>query len=254
MDDLETGISEGMVYTSRWLQQQGVSRPYKDYLLRSGKLVAVAHGVYRIPGPPLKWQAIVYSLQYMGYDLTIGGLSALALHGYEHYLNLSGETKVHLYASSKMPEWLKEVSYDAEFIFHKDSMFTQRDAGLEVMPWGNWDWPILHSTPERAILEIMEDIPDKMSFVDVDMLMQGMVNVSPRRMQGLLEGCTNIKVKRLFLWFADRHRHAWYNRLEPNAISLGSGKRMIVRGGKYDRKFQITVPAEYMKFEREDEE
>jgi hypothetical protein len=44
---------------------------------------------------------------------------------------------------------------------------------------------------------------------------------------------------------ADRHHHAWLNRLDKDSIDLGTGKRMLVRGGKLDRVYQITVPEEF---------
>ena len=43
-------------------------------------------------------------------------------------------------------------------------------------------------------------------------------------------------------WFAERHNHAWLQKLDRKPIDLGSGKRMLVRGGKLDPKFNITVP------------
>jgi len=49
-------------------------------------------------------------------------------------------------------------------------------------------------------------------------------------------------VKRLFLWFAERHNHAWLQKLDRSGIDLGKGKRMLVRGGKLDTKYNITVP------------
>jgi hypothetical protein len=48
--------------------------------------------------------------------------------------------------------------------------------------------------------------------------------------------------KRLFFWFAERHNHTWLKQIDRNAISLGSGKRMLVKGGKLDPKYLITVP------------
>jgi len=32
------------------------------------------------------------------------------------------------------------------------------------MRWGQWDWPLLISTPERAILELIDQLPNKESF------------------------------------------------------------------------------------------
>jgi hypothetical protein len=66
--------------------------------------------------------------------------------------------------------------------------------------------------------------------------------LSPRRLQALLTDCRSVKVKRLFFWFAERHNHAWLQNLDRAGIDLGKGKRMLVRGGKFDPKYNITVP------------
>jgi len=98
------------------------------------------------------------------------------------------------------------------------------------------------STPERAVLELLNEVPERETFHQADMLMEGLSNLSPRKLQTLLVECRSIKVKRLFFWFAERHDHAWLPKLDRNDVDLGSGKRMLVRGGKLDRKFNITVP------------
>ena len=57
-----------------WLAVRGFKRPLVDYYLRSGALVPVARGAYRRPGPPLKWEHVVYSLQELGYASMWGGV------------------------------------------------------------------------------------------------------------------------------------------------------------------------------------
>ena len=74
------------------------------------------------------------------------------------------------------------------------------------------------------------------------MLMQSLSNLSPRRLQKLLADCRSVKVNRLFFFFADRHQHAWLERLDKDAIDFGVGKRMLVKGGKLNKPYQITVP------------
>jgi len=98
------------------------------------------------------------------------------------------------------------------------------------------------SSPERAVLELLDEVPQRETFHQADMLMEGLRNLSPRRLHKLLVDCRSVKVKRLFLWFAERHDHAWLKQLNRKDIDLGHGKRMLVRGGKLDPKFNITVP------------
>jgi hypothetical protein len=59
-----------------------------------------------------------------------------------------------------------------------------------------------------------------------------------------LESCASIKVKRLFLFLAEKANHSWVKHLNIEKIDLGSGKRSIVKNGVYNPKFKITVPAE----------
>jgi hypothetical protein len=53
-----------------------------------------------------------------------------------------------------------------------------------------------------------------------------------------------VKVKRLFLWSAETIGHAWFDRLDLAQVDLGKGKRQLYKGGRLNRKYQITVPAQ----------
>src|SRR5947209_986781 len=96
--------------------------------------------------------------------------------------------------------------------------------------------------PHRAILELLDEVPEHETFHQADMLFEGLKTLSPRKLQPLLKACRSVKVKRLFFWFAERHQPPWLGSLDHQAIDLGKGKRMLVKGGKLDPKFQITVP------------
>ncbi|WP_405035608.1 type IV toxin-antitoxin system AbiEi family antitoxin domain-containing protein [Pseudidiomarina sp. CB1] len=52
------------------------------------------------------------------------------------------------------------------------------------------------------------------------------------------------KVKRLFLYLAEKANHDWVQYLDLSSVNLGSGKRAIVANGVYIPKYQITVPKE----------
>ena len=92
------------------------------------------------------------------------------------------------------------------------------------------------------MLELLDELPTHETFHQVDMLMHGLTNLSPRRLQNLLADCKSVKVKRLFFFFADRHAHAWLKPLKKQTFDLGTGKRMLAKGGRLDHTYQITVP------------
>jgi hypothetical protein len=68
--------------------------------------------------------------------------------------------------------------------------------------------------------------------------------LSPLKVQELLEDCKSIKVKRLFLYMAEKAGHDWLETLNLSKISLGTGKRAIIKNGVYNAKYQITIPNE----------
>jgi len=100
------------------------------------------------------------------------------------------------------------------------------------------------ASAERALFQLLDELPDHESFHQVDKLVEGLANLSPRRLQIQLETCRSVKVKRLFFFFADRHRHAWLDGVNKQAIGLGTGKRMLVKGGRLDPTYLITVPGD----------
>jgi len=230
----------------------------------SGWLEQPARRVYRRPRGSLTWQHVVISLQtLLEYPLVVGGRTALELQGYAHYL--AHETKeVHLYGPKRPPGWLSKLPLNTRFVYHNDRRLFRHSAALPrmntatakgrglqadsvpdslvVQPWGQWDWSLVLSSSERAALELLDELPARESFHQADMLMQGLTNLSPRRLQKLLADCKSVKVKRLFFFFADRHQHPWLKQLKKDDVNFGKGKRMLVKGGKLSRPYQITVP------------
>ena len=44
---------------------------------------------------------------------------------------------------------------------------------------------------------------------------------------------------------AEKNDHQWFQELNLERINLGSGKRVMVDEGVFNKKYQITVPKEY---------
>ena len=263
---LERILPEGLLVDAAWLSKRGYSTSLRSQYVSAGWLQQPARQVYRRPRGPLGWQQVVISLQtLLRCRLTVGGRTALELEGYAHYLPQRTK-EVHLYGPERPPMWLDNLRTGVRFLYHNSHRLfptqempragrgvvstAHRTRGAHpdsqstflVQPWGQWDWPLTLSTPERALLELLDELPEQESFEQVDKLIEGLANLSPQRLQKLLVSCRSVKVKRLFLFFADRHQHAWAKRIRQENIDLGKGKRMLVKGGKLDPTYQITVP------------
>ena len=267
LNRLQRLLPDGLLADARWLTEQGYPSPLRARYLTGGWLERVGRGVFRRPAPrAVHWQQAVASLQMLlGRGVSVGGRTALELQGYAHYPSPRGPMEIHLYGDERPPGWLHALD-GARFVHHNaDRLFDGPPlaAGIAKFrtaladdsadldrPFGdgllwrrlNYEWGVVMSTPERAALEMLDELPGRETFHDADMLMSGLVNLRAARLTRLLSACRSVKVKRLFLWFAERHGHQWVDRLDLSNVDLGSGKRALVRGGKLDAKYQITVP------------
>lgn len=267
---LEQNLPEGLVVDAAWLSRRGYASNLRSQYVKAGWLKQPARGVFMRPRGMLRWEQVVISLQtLLELALVVGGRTALELQGYAHYLPQK-QREVHLYGLEKPPAWLGKLPLDARFVFHRDGSVFRNDPITRFLTSRSWDldtgeshsddplhgsftqqrvghwreWPLTLSTPERALLELLNELPSRESFYQVDKLVEGLVNLSPRRLQKLLEDCHSVKVKRLFFFFADRHRLRWLKHLNRSRVDLGTGKRMLVAGGKLDPNYNITVPGD----------
>ncbi len=118
--------------------------------------------------------------------------------------------------------------------------------GLAHLPTRVRDWTLAASSPERAILEVLSLVDDTpASFTHAAELFEGLSALRPALVQQLLEGCTSIKVKRLFLFLVTRQDAPWSRKVKINRVTLGQGKRQVTRGGRLDVRFSITVPEQF---------
>jgi hypothetical protein len=266
---LQDLLEEGLLAPTSWLEGQGYSRTLLSKYVASGWLISPARGVYRRPGPPLKWQHVVASMQMLGGSyLHVGGRTALVHRGLGHYVRMSGAETILLYGPEVFPAWVNRLGLQERFVVRNDAMLGSlrarrdeqgapvdfhreplrpgelADFGLQEMTWGAWDWRLWVSSDERAMFEVLQDVPAKESVYEADVLMQGLGNLRPARVTALLNACTSVKVKRLFLALAERHQHQWLAHLDLEKVDLGKGKRMLVPGGKLHPKYLITLPTD----------
>ena len=173
----------------------------------------------------------------------VGAKTALQLQGYAHYLPMGKGGDVSLFGGpgTRLPAWFRQYDWGVALRYTTTKLFADEpNAGLTNKELAAYTMTM--SAPERAIMEVLYLVPAEESFEEAGLLMEGLTTLRPRLVQSLLEQCRSVKVKRLFMFLAESHNHAWVKKLDLSTVDFGKGKRMIVKGGRLDAKYNITVP------------
>lgn len=233
----------GVVLCSSWLVENGYSLDLQQRYKKSQWFESIGAGALIRYGDHVDYLGGVYAMQtQLGLSLHPGGRTALGLQGKAHYLELSPK-HVQLFGAhgEHVPLWFKKQDWSVN-VKYTLSNFLPAEIGLTETP--HKQFTVKVSEPARAIMECLYLAPKSQSLLEAYELMEGLNNLRPASVQKLLEACNSIKVKRLFLYLAEKAKHDWMQYLDLGRVNLGSGKRAIVASGVYIPKYQITVPKE----------
>jgi hypothetical protein len=194
------------------------------------------------------WTSALECLQkQLKAEVHVGGKSAIEFAGKGQYLKMK-ETSVVVLSIKKetLPAWMKKYNWNIKLdfkvknLFKANLAFGEKSNGFTIVETDKST--ILISSPERAYLEYIDELPKSASYTEAKEIMENLISLRPSMVQHLLENCTSLKVKRLFLHFAEKINHPWFKKLNLEKIDLGSGKRVIFENGVLDKKYNITVP------------
>lgn len=234
----------GAVLLATWLTKQGYSPDLQKRYRKSHWLSAIGTGAMARTGDEVGYEGAIYAMQTQA-DMTIhpGGRTALALQGKAHYLELAAR-KVILFgvAREKLPSWFQKHDWGLTISYHATS-FLPPDLGMVDVEIKTFSIKV--SSPARALMECLYLAPEEQELMECFELMEGLNNVRPQLVQSLLEQCQSVKVKRLFMYMAEKAGHEWVQYLNLKKVDFGSGKRSIVENGVYVAKYQITMPREF---------
>ena len=91
-------------------------------------------------------------------------------------------------------------------------------------------------------MEMLYHVPIKQGFDEAMRIMESLLSLRPELVQKLLESCASIKVKRLFLYMAQAANLPFASKLNLKKVNLGVGDRTIIKGGRLDPQYRVTVP------------
>lgn len=242
-------VPRDSVLFGQWLSNQGLDARQQYAYMKSGWLVRITKGVYKMHGATPTMMAVVSSYNtQLDKHCIVGAFTALQLRGYAHFLPM-GKPKAYLFTDrkNKLPSWIVNSDWDMSVKYMTTSFLGNGLLGVEPMTLEQHE--LLVSSPERSILECL-NLPDAASsLLDTYYVMEGLTTLRPKLVQELLESCTSLKVKRLFLYLAEKANHPWCKALNLDRISLGTSRLMISPTGKYINKYHMTIPKELAEYE-----
>ncbi|MBZ5553377.1 MAG: type IV toxin-antitoxin system AbiEi family antitoxin [Acidobacteriia bacterium] len=234
----------GAVAVSPWLEKQGVYQQLVHEYEKNSWLRRIGQGAYARLGDKVDWTGALYAIQeQMGLPIHAGGKTALQMLGLAHYLPLGKDAVVSWFGPPgvRLPTWFKQYQWDVKVRYTATNLFAgDPNQGLTKGETGFYSFKL--STRERAIMEVLYLVPRAQSYEEARLLMEGLTTLRPRVVESLVTHCTSVKVKRLFMVLAEGCRHPWVKRLDLSGVDFGKGKRMLVKGGRLDPKYNITVP------------
>lgn len=247
INSLRQQTQSNEILLTSWLEKFGFSRSEISGYVASGWLQRISTGVYKFTGDTPTLYGILHSYQRQG-QLTyhIGAASALELKGFSHYITMGKPTAV-IFSPIKpsLPKWIDAAELDMNLV--KVSSKVIGDIGIERLE--HQGKSLMVSSPERAIMECLLLSPAYYDLMDVFYLMEMLTSLRASLVQRLLEDCTSVKIKRLFLYMAEKARHRWFARLNTSRISLGSGTRSFIKSGVKIPAYNIVIPKELADYE-----
>lgn len=231
----------GNVAALRWLTSLGVDRRLADKYVQSGWLERLGHGAYKRAGAKVDWGGAVHALQtQLALAVHPGGITAIELRGYTHYVSL-GAREVVLFGNpgAKLPTWFEAHTWSRPVTLVTTGVFAATEKTTSTVLVNAVDLEV--ATLEQAALEMMYLVPKRQSYEEAVQVMESLTSLRPRVVQQLLESCTSVKTKRLFMHAAERADHPWLKRLDLSKVDFGSGRRTIHAGGHLDKKYDLVV-------------
>lgn len=234
---------KGIALTASFLRESGFDPQLIARYKKSNWLEPFGDAAYRRCGDKVDWKGALSAMQeQLKLPIHCGGRTALVLQGYGHYAEFGPRT-VYLFGrpGQKLPKWFDRYDWGVKVTYKMTNLFAN---GMteSFVDFSVGEYSIRVSSPERAAMEMLYCIPSEQGFDEAERIMESLLAFRPALVQELLEECNSVKVKRLFMYMAEKNGLSWVAELNLGKVDMGKGDRTVVKGGRLDPKYRITVP------------
>lgn len=203
----------------------GISADLAVHYARSGWLKRLARGIYVRPGEELSLHPSLVLLEKRIAGFHVGGTTALEWYGVRQFL--SQQPVLHLFgwAAARLPSWFVQ-RFPADY--HRKRLFSEKpDQMQSVGRFESRDNAPLVSTPERALLELLDEVGVRQPLQEAKEITESTYNLRADVLTDLLKRCTSVKTVRLCLTLGRELSLPWAGKLDAAALPKGSRRPWI---------------------------
>jgi hypothetical protein len=203
----------------------GISADLAVHYGKSGWLKRLARGVYCRPGEELSLYPSLVALEKQIAGLHVGGKAALEWYGVRQYVSQRAVLHLYGWAAARLPNWFVR-KFPAEY--HRKRLFNEQpEKMLGVGRFESRDNAPLVSTPERALLELLDEVGVRQPLQEAREIAEGTYNLRADALMDLLKHCTSVKTVRLCLTLGRELSLPWAGKLDDAALPKGSRRPWI---------------------------
>lgn len=227
LNTLQRTLKPGTPVSSADLAAVGISADLVVHYVRAGWLKRLARGVYLRPSEELALYPALIFLERSIKGLHVGGKSALDWYGIRHYVSQKPVLELYGWDTARLPPWFI-ISHPARY--RRKHLFSEpADMPLHVTAFEQKEGAPKTSTPERALLEMLDEVGTRQTFGEAEQLVESTYNLRARVLTELLQHCTRVKTVRLCLQLGERKQMPWAAKLDKEKLPQGSARPWVSR-------------------------
>lgn len=235
--DLVSGAIPGRPLSLHDLEAFGVSPYLAAKYARSGWLVRLGPGLYRLPSPPLDRDQSLLVLQERMPGLHVAGRTALAWQGVRHNVEFAERLTLWGNKSGAVPAWF---THEFPNRYRSTSLFTAEVAELGIFTPPAVTAGVRVSTRERAVVELLRDAGQGQDMEEAMHLFEATTGLRTPVLGKLLSQCLSVKAVRMTLQWGERVGNLDFEALRRDyALPTGGNSRWI---GTMDDGSMLVLP------------
>ena len=242
---LASSIPGGILFAS-WLRKEGYTAQLLKRYRDSGWLESLSHGVMYRRGDRLSAMSAVYcSNKQTDSRMRIAAHSAIELLGFNHYVPMGKPKLMVALQSSHVEDWVRSDMFDMKIVPFYTGIFKYPSTQL----YNTDNRTLTISSPEQAFLECLHLVPSHYNYMDLYYIMEQLTSLDPVNVQEALSLTSSQRVKRMFLYMAEKAGHYWCDLVDKTQVGLTASKLQLAENGVYIPDYRITVDRELHNYE-----